>query len=288
MAFGSYYYLNDVLPTVLGSTSTNGTFDTTAGGALASSKLEDVDTSPSDPTQVVLGDQDSGLFTLDFNLDFSSGSFDPNASGFSITKTQNDGSSTPGVFNNPDNVDWSAPTAMNGTNYPDGLIFVNEDSSLGEIWMNAPDGSDLLKIGETTSAGTESSGILDISDLVGYNPGSVLLTSNQGLADSLTVLIAPQNADFDGDGDRDGADFLIWQSNVGTGTLQTQGDADNDGDVDEFDLAVWEAQYGIPPPLAAATAVPEPNCMVLMLSAGLALVARRRFAQPTGPNPCVW
>ena len=284
LAYGSYYFLNDALPTTLGGTSTNGTFDTTIAGALVSSKLEDVDTSPSDPTRAVLGDQTSGLFTFDFSFDFGGGSFSAAGSSFSITKTQNDVSGTLGTFGDPDNVDWTAPTAMNGTNYPDGLIFVNEDNSNGEIWMNAPDGSDLTLIGDTAgiTGSTESSGILDISNLLGFNPGSILLTSNQGGNDSLTVLIHPQNADFDGDDDRDGVDFLTWQRNFGIGTLQTQGDAENDGDVDRFDLDVWESQYGSPPPLSTATAVPEPSAMVLALSAGLALFARRRSAKPTG------
>jgi len=287
LAYGSYYFLNDALPTTLGGTSTNGTFDTTIAGALVSSKLEDVDTSPSDPTRAVLGDQTSGLFTFDFSFDFGGGSFSAAGSSFSITKTQNDVSGTLGTFGDPDNVDWTAPTAMNGTNYPDGLIFVNEDNSNGEIWMNAPDGSDLTLIGDTAgiTGSTESSGILDISNLLGFNPGSILLTSNQGGNDSLTVLIHPQNADFDGDDDRDGVDFLTWQRNFGIGTLQTQGDAENDGDVDRFDLEVWESQYGSPPPLSTATAVPEPSAMVLALSAGLALFARRRSAKPTGCNP---
>ena len=54
LAYGSYYYLNDLLPTTEGQTSTDGTLDTTTDGALRASKFEDVDTSPSDPTQAVL------------------------------------------------------------------------------------------------------------------------------------------------------------------------------------------------------------------------------------------
>ena len=73
LAFGSYYYLNDVLPS--SGTSFDGTFDTTVSGVLNSTKLEDVDTSPSDPTRLVLGDQDSGLFTFNFDLDFVGGAF---------------------------------------------------------------------------------------------------------------------------------------------------------------------------------------------------------------------
>lgn len=189
LAYGSHYYLNDSLPSI-GDPSTDGFFDTTIGGALNSSKLEDVDTSLADPTMVVLGDQDSGLFTFDFNLDFQSGSFDAAQSDFSITKIQNDNASGSGSFNNPDNVDWTDATTLDGTTFADGLIFVNEDSGEGEIWMMNPDGTGLVRVGDTIS-NAESSGILDISTLVGYNPGSVLFTSDQGSNSSLSVLINP-------------------------------------------------------------------------------------------------
>ena len=40
--------------------------------------------------------------------------------------------------------------------------------------------------------GAESTGVLDISTLVGYNPGSIVLSNNQGFFDSsLSVLINP-------------------------------------------------------------------------------------------------
>jgi len=281
LAYGSYYYLNDVLPA--SGTSTNGTFDTTALGALAASKLEDVDTSPGNPTRAVLGNQNFGLFTFDFNLDFGSGAFSAAGSSFSITKIQNDISNTQGTFGDADNVEWSAPTVTNGTAFSDGLIFVNEDNLDGEIWMNAPDGSNLTLIGDTAgiAGATESTGILDISHLVGYNPGSILLTNNQGINSSLSVLINPDamldNADFDGDGDRDGADFLTWQQNFGTGTLQTVGDAQNDGDVDSFDLDVWEQQFGTPaPPLSALVALPEPNAIALLVMACACILSLKR------------
>ena len=193
LAWGSYYYLNDTLP--ISGTSTNGSFDTTAAGALNSSKLEDVDTSPSDPTRVVLGDQTSGLFTFDFGLDFTSGSFSAAGSGFSITKVLNHVNDVDDTFGDADNVDWSDATTLGGTTYAEGLIFVNEDTGTGngEIWMLEPDGSGLTKIGDTTgiSGSTETSGILDISGIVGYNPGSVLLTNNQSSNASLSVLINP-------------------------------------------------------------------------------------------------
>ncbi len=270
LAFGSYYFLNDTLPT--SGTSNDGFFDTTSAGALAASKMEDVDTSPSDGTRAVLGNQNFGVFTFDFDLDFTSGSFNSAGSGFSITKIHNHVGNTQGSIGDADNIDWTAPTVLNGTVYPEGLILVNEDNNNGEIWMSSPDGSNPQLIGDTAGnfSATESSGILDISNLLGYNPASILLTNNQGTNSSLTVLINPHaeldNADFDGDGDVDGADFLTWQRNFGTGTLPSQGDAQHDGDVDRFDLEVWQAQYGNPPPITAVRAVPEPNSMVLMLA----------------------
>ena len=57
--------------------------------------------------------------------------------------------------------------------------------------MMAPDGSGLTLIADDVGlAGTtESSGILDISGLVGYKPGSILLTDVQGSSSSLTVTV---------------------------------------------------------------------------------------------------
>lgn len=195
LAYGSWYYLNDSLP-ALGDKKTKGSFDTTLAGALTSSKMEDVDTSPSDPTKVVLGDQNSGTFTFDFNLKFSGGSFNANASNFSITKLRNN-QGGPGNLGDPDNVDWTDTTTLNGTTFKDGLIFVNEDNGRGEIWVMEPDGSNPLVIGHSLPGkglgeGAESTGVLDISTLVGYNPGSVVLSNNQGFYDSsLNVLINP-------------------------------------------------------------------------------------------------
>lgn len=196
LAYGSYYYLNDALPA--SGTSSDGIFDTTAAGALNSTKMEDVDTSPSNPTQAVLGDQDSGLFTFNFALDFSGGNLDLSGSGFSITKIQNHVNDVDGQFGDADNVDWTDATVLDGVSFPEGLIVVNEDSGTngGETWLMRPDGTQLTLIADTIgiSGSTETSGILDISRLLGYFPGSILLTSNQGSNASLTVLIHPHAA----------------------------------------------------------------------------------------------
>lgn len=195
LAYGSTYYLNDTLPS--SGTSLDGTFDTTIAGGLVSAKLEDVDTNPNDPTQAVMGVQETGLFTFDFALSFNGtgDTFNAANSGFSITKIQDHANDTDGLFGDADNVDWTKTTTLNDITYLNGLIFVNEDSGTnnGETWMMKPDGSGLVLIGDTfgIANATETSGILDISELVGYLPGSVLLTSNQGTTASLTVLINP-------------------------------------------------------------------------------------------------
>jgi len=118
---------------------------------------------------------------------------------------------------------------LGGTAFPEGVIFVNEDTGTqnGEIWMVRPDGSDLLKIADTTGliGATETTGILDISTLLGYYPGSVVLTNNQGSNSSMTLLINPDITliDADGDGVGDDIDNCTLVSNP------DQNDADGDG-----------------------------------------------------------
>jgi hypothetical protein len=53
------------------------------------------------------------------------------------------------------------------------------------------------------------------------------------------------SADFDGDGDVDGRDFLAWQRGYGTpNAVRADGNSDDDADVDGSDLAAWQSQYG--------------------------------------------
>ncbi len=55
------------------------------------------------------------------------------------------------------------------------------------------------------------------------------------------------NGDFDGDGDVDGSDFLVWQRNPSVGNLSD-----------------WQANYGLPL-TGVTTAVPEPGSLVLTM-----------------------
>jgi GH35 family endo-1,4-beta-xylanase len=64
--------------------------------------------------------------------------------------------------------------------------------------------------------------------------------------------------DFDGDGDVDGRDFLVWQRNPAVG-----------------DLADWQSNYGLEG-LAAMDAVPEPSCALMAFAFGFATWTVRR------------
>jgi hypothetical protein len=88
------------------------------------------------------------------------------------------------------------------------------------------------------------------------------------------IVAAPPtaDADFNGDGLVDGADFLVWQQNLGIaeGATNEQGDADGNAAVNDLDLAAWQTNFGAgstPPPISA---IPEPAAATL---AAIALLA---------------
>lgn len=82
---------------------------------------------------------------------------------------------------------------------------------------------------------------------------------------TLLLLPAEFQSDFDLDGDVDGDDFLAWQSGFGTGRLRAEGDADRDGGVDGDDFLIWQKEFGSVSGDAAATAVPEPASLTLLV-----------------------
>ena len=111
---------------------------------------------------------------------------------------------------------------------------------------------------------------LNPSDFVGETqPGSIRV--NNILAEGTT-----ENADFDGDDDVDGADFLIWQRGLGVGTTQPAGDADDNGSVNALDLAIWKTQFSGGAATPAAIAIPEPAAVALALTSLAGILVRRR------------
>jgi len=98
-----------------------------------------------------------------------------------------------------------------------------------------------------------------------------------GLGQILRVSAAAsvEDADFDQDGDVDGADFLTWQRGFGAdsgGTLAT-GDANGDGVINNGDFDIWKGQFG---ESTVAAAIPEPSSVLLLLSSFATVVAWRR------------
>ena len=105
------------------------------------------------------------------------------------------------------------------------------------------------------------------------------------IIDNFTVEVIGSNepggddADFDGDGDVDGRDFLTWQRGLGlTGQPnKSTGDANGNGTVDAADLAVWRAQFGDEPGIGG---IPEPASGLLATMALIAVMAGRQRRRP--------
>lgn len=100
--------------------------------------------------------------------------------------------------------------------------------------------------------------------------GAATFVNNANASFSLVAAL-PDSADFDGDGDVDGDDFLTWQRGTGGPGAFADGDANHNGTVDGDDLDIWETQYGTEALAANVAAIPEPQTMVLMLCGLLAL-----------------
>ncbi len=108
-----------------------------------------------------------------------------------------------------------------------------------------------------------------------------------GLLTAVVALLpgAELNADFNGDGIVDAADYLVWRNHLGSTGAGVLGDANGDGTVNSQDYLVWKSQYGTNPNLGAAvatatTTVPEPASSTLALVMFvLALLTRWRLVQ---------
>lgn len=121
----------------------------------------------------------------------------------------------------------------------------------------AGDSFDLLDFGSLT-------GSFDVM-LPGLDAGLAWDVSAFGTTGTLSVIAGMvESADFDGDGDVDGRDFLVWQ----------RGGSPNSGSA--ADLALWQAQYGQANELSASVAVPEPGTLLILAMSLLAISVRSR------------
>jgi hypothetical protein len=80
--------------------------------------------------------------------------------------------------------------------------------------------------------------------------------------------------DFDADGDVDGADFIVWQTNfpLTSNATPSNGDADGDGDVDGKDFVEWQNHFPSAPSMGPSP-VPEPKAILVALF-GSILISR--------------
>jgi hypothetical protein len=111
---------------------------------------------------------------------------------------------------------------------------------------------------------------------IGHPIGVGFFARLDSAVDDASLTLVPPEADFDGDDDIDGADFLLWQRGLGLDARDhflNGGLGDGDSAVDDGDLAVWITQFGSSGSTLAQQ-VPESGG-VLWAALAAAAVARR-------------
>jgi hypothetical protein len=90
------------------------------------------------------------------------------------------------------------------------------------------------------------------------------------------------SGDYNGNGQVDAADYVVWRKNNGLmgGATREQGDGTGDGNVTVEDYNLWRSNFGIGSgtgaffePGAAISAVPEPSSLMLSLVTAVAVIA---------------
>ncbi len=135
-----------------------------------------------------------------------------------------------------------------------------------------PSAGDSFEIITATGGVTGTFATQTLPDLAG-----LVWNIDYGTHQVVLEVLAGFTADFDKDGDVDGADFLIWQANFNTAGPHTSntGDTDGDGDVDGEDFLVWQTQFGSRlGDGGTVPAVPEPTTAVWCLVLPVMLVRR--------------
>jgi hypothetical protein len=152
---------------------------------------------------------------------------------------------------------YSLDTSSNAVRGPMHQIVRDAYVARGGMEPNLPGGA----------AVTGSFGRADIRIQVDENGELYIISKSDGMIRYIVEALG--DADFNNDSAVDGADYLIWQRNLGSAGGLEQGDADGDGRVTSADLGFWRQQFEQGPPVAA---VPEPAAGAILVY-GLALTA---------------
>ena len=127
------------------------------------------------------------------------------------------------------------------------LFTVSGASGSESVTLDAANNVDTVAVVSNVAADATGQLVVDVQAGAGNNSlaGSYYLGVLQ-----IDVAIPDPGipADFDGDGDVDGVDFLAWQSGypTSTGATKADGDTDGDGDVDGVDFLTWQTWYPYP------------------------------------------
>jgi hypothetical protein len=156
-----------------------------------------------------------------------------------------------------------------------GLTFNNAG---GMALVSAQISSGGNELGDTLAIADNEDQFFSLLDIANFAPTApIKVTTNvfvtgTFVADTVNLTTFTQRftravpGDFDSDGDVDGADFVIWQTNfpAASGKTLATGDADADGDVDGADFVVWQTNF---PTTSAggSSPVPEPTSLTLAL-----------------------
>lgn len=180
---------------------------------------------------------------------------------------------SPAYLNRIFEIDYSAATDVSLPPFASGLASTTYAPVAKELlWSGAADGGAGQNL-EGLSLGPQLPNGLWV--LIGVVDDGDEFSGNTVVAFTATAI---PSADFDADGDTDGADFLQWQRSVGQtiGASFQNGDATRDGAIDNEDLEAWRQEF--PATASTASAIPEPASaasFVIALTA-LILTSRRR------------
>jgi len=90
--------------------------------------------------------------------------------------------------------------------------------------------------------------------------------------------IVPVAGDYNGNGEVDAADYVVWRDNLGLmdpNATSAQGDGTGDGNVTVADYSYWKARFGNASGSGSSLyAVPEPSSILLSAIIGLLLCSR--------------